>query len=465
MSIDNRISMIESIGEEIVTREELKDLFERKTHPVAYDGFEPSGQMHIAQGIMRSINTNKMVKAGVDFKFWVADWFAWMNNKMDGDLEKIKKVGEYQIEVWKACGMDVKNVKFLWASKEIANNKEYWKRTINIARNNTVQRIIRCSQIMGRNEKDTLTAAQIFYPCMQASDIFHLEADITNLGMDQRKVNILAREIGPKLGLWKPIVVSNHMLMGLLEPKTTNDPKNYILSSIDYEELDNGGKIRIKSIPPRESIEVRGKSNIFITFSDMFGSSRKPIPVVLEYIKPDHTKQEINITESEWKMCDDIGIRVISVNLDEIKLKADIATKKTDLERTIAMKMSKSIPESAIFMTDSKEEVRRKISKAYCPEKQVHENPIIEYMKYIIFESEKFKEIQIDRPSKFGGTVTYVKFDEMAKDFSDGALHPIDLKNATTEHINKLLDPVRKHFSKGKAKKLAEFVKSQQVTR
>ncbi len=357
MDVDIRLDLITSVGEEIVTREDLKSLLETKTKPVAYDGFEPSGQLHIAQGIMRAINTNKMLKAGVHFKFWVADWFAWMNNKMSGDLEKIKKVGQYQVEVWKACGMKVKDVDFLWAS-DAMDDKEYWKRTVNIARNNTVQRILRCSQIMGRSEKEAISAAQIFYPCMQASDIFHLKADITNLGMDQRKVNVLAREIGPKLGYWKPVVVSYHMLMGLKKPpEGVTDP----------------------------------------------------------------------------------------------------------VERAIAMKMSKSLPETAIFMMDSPEDVKRKISKAYCPEKHVEENPLMEYMKYIIFES--FDEVEITRPEKFGGTVSYTSFDELAEDFREGRLHPMDLKTATAEHVNKLLEPVRKHFSKGKAKELSDFVKKQGTTR
>jgi len=44
--------------------------------------------------------------------------------------------------------------------------------------------------------------------------------------------------------------------------------------------------------------------------------------------------------------------------------KADV---KDAIERAIAMKMSKSIPDSAIFMTDSEADIKRKISKAYCP--------------------------------------------------------------------------------------------------
>jgi tyrosyl-tRNA synthetase len=46
---------------------------------------------------------------------------------------------------------------------------------------------------MGRKETDEMSAAQIFYPCMQAADVFFLKADICQLGMDQRKVNMLAR--------------------------------------------------------------------------------------------------------------------------------------------------------------------------------------------------------------------------------------------------------------------------------
>lgn len=46
---------------------------------------------------------------------------------------------------------------------------------MDIARKNNLKRIIRCSQIMGRNETDELSAAQIFYPCMQCADIFFLK--------------------------------------------------------------------------------------------------------------------------------------------------------------------------------------------------------------------------------------------------------------------------------------------------
>jgi len=358
MDLESRIELVKQVGEEILTLEELRSLLETKSRPVAYDGFEPSGQLHIAQGTFRAINVNKMLDAGIHFKFWVADWFGWMNNKMGGDLEKIRKVGEYQIEVWKACGMQTGKIEFLWAS-DAMNDKEYWKKVVNIARNSTVKRILRCSQIMGRSESEELSAAQIFYPCMQCADVFHLKADITQLGMDQRKVNVLAREVGPKLGFWKPVVVSNKMLMGLKQPRT-------------------------------------------------------------------------DITDP--------------------------------IERAIEMKMSKSIPDSAIWMTDSEEDIKRKISKAYCPEKQVVENPIMEYAKFLVFE--KFGKLEVKRPTKFGGDLVFRSYAELERDYLAGKLHPMDLKNAVAESINEMVKPVRQHFEKNsKAKKILEEVKSYQTTR
>lgn len=357
MNTEQKVELVKQVGEEIITEQELKELFDKKKNPVAYDGFEPSGNMHIAQGLLRAINVNKMTLAGVHFKILVADWFAMLNNKLGGDLEKIHITGECFIEMWKACGMDTGKIEFVW-SKDLVRKEGHWKTTIDIARNASVERIMRCGQIMGRKSSEKLSAAQIIYPCMQAADLFHLGCDIAQLGMDQRKVNILAREVGPKIGFWKPVIVSHHMLLGLSKPvSNSTDPEDRILD----------------------------------------------------------------------------------------------------------LKMSKSIPDSAIFMTDSKEEVERKINKAYCPEKQLVENPIIEYCKYIVFE--KNPKMKIERPAKFGGDLTINSFEELEKVFETGELHPMDLKKATAFYINEILEPVRKHFSKGKAKELLEKVQSFKISR
>ena len=99
LNIDEKIKLVKEVGEEIIR--ELRKIFERNEMPICYDGFEPSGRMHIAQGILRAINVNRLTKAGCIFVFWIADWFAQMNDKLGGDIDKIYIVGRYFVEIWK----------------------------------------------------------------------------------------------------------------------------------------------------------------------------------------------------------------------------------------------------------------------------------------------------------------------------------------------------------------------------
>ena len=151
----------------------MRNLLAKKPSVVAYDGFEPSGRMHIAQGVMKALNVNKLTRAGVTFTFWVADWFALMNNKMGGDLAKIQTVGRYMVEVWKAVGMDVDGgkVRFVSSSEEINSRaSEYWPLVLDIARRNSLARVVRCSQIMGRAETDELAGTCFCRLCPSCRD-------------------------------------------------------------------------------------------------------------------------------------------------------------------------------------------------------------------------------------------------------------------------------------------------------
>eukprot|EP00301_Raphidiophrys_heterophryoidea_P019522 c4441_g1_i1.p1 GENE.c4441_g1_i1~~c4441_g1_i1.p1 ORF type:complete len:754 (-),score=211.89 c4441_g1_i1:165-2396(-) len=339
LTTQQKFDLILSVGEECVTKEELNNLITKKPDFRLYDGFEPSGRMHIAQGVFKAVNVNKCTKAGGIFVFWVADWFALMNGKMGGDLDKIQTVGQYFIEVWKASGMDMSRVQFAWAADEITKHAEkYWTLALDVGRRFTLARVKKCCQIMGRKE-DNLTAAQILYPLMQCTDIFFLNANICQLGVDQRKVNMLAREYCDMAGIkLKPIILSHHMLYGL-------------------------------------------------------GAGQQ--------------------------------------------------------------KMSKSQPDSAIFMEDTEEDVRRKIMKAYCPlkpeaikpkddEESMHlveddlKNPCLDYVQHIV----------LSRPgAEFNaGTHKYTSFANVKQDFIGGKLSENDLKEGLITAVNKLIEPVRQHF-------------------
>ncbi|KHO55578.1 MAG: tyrosyl-tRNA synthetase [archaeon GW2011_AR19] len=107
-------------------------------------------------------------------------------------------------------------------------------------------------------------------------------------------------------------------------------------------------------------------------------------------------------------------------------------------------KMSKSVLGSGISVTDSYEEIKSTLKGAYCPEKEIKENPILQIAKLIIFP--KFNAIEIKRDKKFGGDLKIKNYEELEKIYSDGKLHPMDLKNAVGEYLEKIIAPIRKNF-------------------
>ena len=75
LSLDDKIALLKEVGEEIITEAELRKMLkwkeENNSEIIAYDGFEPSGNIHIAQGLLRSINVNKLTKCGIKFIFLI----------------------------------------------------------------------------------------------------------------------------------------------------------------------------------------------------------------------------------------------------------------------------------------------------------------------------------------------------------------------------------------------------------
>jgi tyrosyl-tRNA synthetase len=111
----------------------------------------------------------------------------------------------------------------------------------------------------------------------------------------------------------------------------------------------------------------------------------------------------------------------------------------------IEAKMSKSKPDTMIAIHDLPEVVKKKLSKAYCPEKQIEGNPVLEICKFVIFPDLDGKSFLIERPDRFGGNLEFTTYEALANAFATG-LHPLDLKNATANYINKILAPVHTYF-------------------
>ncbi|MCH4814285.1 MAG: tyrosine--tRNA ligase [Saccharolobus sp.] len=110
------------------------------------------------------------------------------------------------------------------------------------------------------------------------------------------------------------------------------------------------------------------------------------------------------------------------------------------------IKMSKSKPESAIFVSDSREDVERKIMGAYCPKGVAENNPILQILKYIIFPRYNF--VKIERDIRYGGDVEFKDYEELERAYIEGKIHPMDLKKATARRLNEILEPIRKSLER-----------------
>jgi tyrosyl-tRNA synthetase len=128
-----------------------------------------------------------------------------------------------------------------------------------------------------------------------------------------------------------------------------------------------------------------------------------------------------------------------------------------------ALKMSKSVQGSAIFLDDSEDEIKKKMNASFCVEKNIDYNPVLDWAQHLVFPF--VKEFSIERPTKFGGNVTYDSYQELETDFAEGKLHPADLKQGMGHALVEILAPARKHLTSEKSKKLKEEFLALKVTR
>jgi len=214
MDLDERVARVVRHTQEVVTPEEVRALFGANARPRAYIGFEPSGSLTIAH----LITTRKILdlaEAGCDVTVFLADWHAWINDKLAGDLGRIAAAGRYVQASFAALGADPERVTFRW-SHELTGSSDYWARVVRVAKATSLARTKRAMSIMGRGEEESeLDTSRLFYPAMQAADIFELPVDIAYGGMDQRRAHVLAREVAHHYHWPVPAAVHTPLLSSL----------------------------------------------------------------------------------------------------------------------------------------------------------------------------------------------------------------------------------------------------------
>jgi len=222
MDLETRLDRVLRNTQEVLTPEEARALLEREARPRAYIGFEPSGRLTVGHLVC----ARKMIdlqEAGFDLTVFLADWHAFINDKLGGSMDRIQAAGRYMERAFVALGVDPMKAKFRWAH-ELTGNADYWLRVVRIAKATSLARTKRAMTVLGRTEEESqLDTAKLFYPAMQAADIFELPVDLAYAGIDQRRAHVLARETAHHYG-WAPPVAAHTPLISSLKGGGRMDP-------------------------------------------------------------------------------------------------------------------------------------------------------------------------------------------------------------------------------------------------
>jgi tyrosyl-tRNA synthetase len=175
-------------------------------------------------------------------------------------------------------------------------------------------------------------------------------------------------------------------------------------------------------------------------------SRRKEDPVVSQMIYPLMQALDIAHLEVDFAVggIDQRKIHMLArENLPKLGYPSPVCLHTPILLGLDGEKMSSS-KGNYISVRDSPELVDQKIRRAFCPERVIENNPIIQIAQYHIFP--RFESFKVERPAKFGGDVEYETFEELSKDYSEGKLHPMDLKLSIANYLNKLLENTRRRL-------------------
>ncbi|HEV8048975.1 MAG TPA: tyrosine--tRNA ligase [Thermoplasmata archaeon] len=254
MDREERVERVARHTEELLTREELGELFGRSERPRAYIGFEPSGRLTVGHLVC----ARKMIdlqEAGCELTVFLADWHAWINDKLGGSLERIEAAGRYMRSAFQALGVSEDATRWRWAH-ELTGSSEYWSRVVRIAKTTSLARTKRAMTILGRSEEEEgLDTAKLFYPSMQAADIFELPAEIAYAGLDQRRAHVLAREVAHHYDWPVPVAVHTPLISSLKGGGRMNDSAGI---ERKMSKSDPTGSITLPSPPEEIAARLKG---------------------------------------------------------------------------------------------------------------------------------------------------------------------------------------------------------------
>jgi tyrosyl-tRNA synthetase len=248
---EDRYNLITQNLQEVLNPNLLKDILQKqKRDPVIYWGTAPTSTVHLGY-VFCMLKIIDLIQAGCHIKILIADLHAVMdslkssfenvNNRSiyyqimikqillrlgvtDEQLDKIEFVKGTDFQLSQAYTMDV------YRANSVVSFNEAHKAGSEVVKQST-------NPVMN----------SLIYPVLQALDMVYLNADAHFCGVDQRKINVFANEILPRIGKKKGFFLMNPMISALSSTSKNLSPQE--------EEKKGDGKGE-KESEPKESEPV-----------------------------------------------------------------------------------------------------------------------------------------------------------------------------------------------------------------
>lgn len=325
LSIKEKLDLIKRNTEEILGEDKLKEKIKNKKEISLYWGTMPTGSISIAY-FFPMLKIADFLKAGCKVKILLADLHALLDGV---PFDLVEKRYEYYKEaillILKTIDVDVKKLEFVKGS-DVQLNKNYFHDLLKLSTFTNIRNSTKAaSEAVKTAQGNNIILSGMIYPLMQALDEVYLDVDAQFAGLDQRKIQVYARDYLPKIGYESRIEIMAPMIRGL-----------------------------------------------------------------------------------------------------------------------VGKQMHSSVEGTKIDLLETEDKIKSKIKKAECAEGNP-DNGIMALLKnmFFILKQDKGEKFIVERPEKFGGGVEYGNYEKLEKDFMEKKLHPLDLKNAFTKEVIKLLKPFR----------------------
>ncbi|MCL2116105.1 MAG: tyrosine--tRNA ligase [Methanobrevibacter sp.] len=284
MEREAKVEIIRKNTLEVINPEELDKKLDKKS-PIAYTGYEPSGKIHLGHAIT-IMKLKQLQEIGFKIKILLADYHAYLNGK--GTIEEIEEIAEYNKKCFLAFGLSKENTEFILGSS-FQTNHNYVGNLYKLANLTTLSRAKRSMDQVSRSSENP-KVSNVIYPLMQVADMIFLDVDVALGGMEQRKIQMLAREHLPKLDFEAPVCIHTPLLHGLDGDEKMSSSKGNLIA-IDEDEEKIAEKIKKSYCPLKE---VEGNPIIEIANHFIFSTQDE---ILIE--RPEKFGGNLNLNETE----------------------------------------------------------------------------------------------------------------------------------------------------------------------